>query len=113
MPDSISTHIRRLVIALSLAATGVAGSACAHVRSESHSVWEINGGNIDLVMTIPKIESQRLNPTGAQVDDSVLENYLAERVYPLNGTVRCPLVPPIVALASAPEFRRFDFTFKC
>jgi hypothetical protein len=113
MPGSIATHVRGFLIVLCITASGAAGTAYAHVRSESHSVWEVNGGNIDLVMTIPKIESQRLNPTGPQVDDVMLESYLAERVYPLNGGVRCPLVPPIVSLASAPEFRRFDFTFKC
>jgi hypothetical protein len=107
----------RLLMALSLAVLLAAGAlapiAAAHVRSESHSVWEINGANVDLVMTIPKVESQRLNPAGPQVDDPVIEKYLADRVFPLNGKVRCPLVPPIVALSSAPEFRRFDFTYKC
>jgi hypothetical protein len=88
-------------------------AAVAHVRSESHSVWEINGQNIDLVMSIPKIETQRLNPNGPQVDDLKLEKYLSDRIYPLNGAQRCALVPPIVALSSAPEFRRFDFTYKC
>lgn len=116
MPSLFGSLARRLLVALSVVLTGmvfIVTRADAHVRSESHSVWEINGGNIDLVMTIPRVESQRLNPTGPEVDDSVLEQYLAGRVYPLNGAVRCPLVPPIVALSSAPEFRRFDFTFKC
>src|SRR5580704_12918659 len=106
----------RFLVALIVVLTGMMIAltrADAHVRSESHSVWEINGGNIDLVMTIPKLEIQRLNPAGPEASDAVLEQYLADRVYPLNGTVRCPLVPPIVALSSAPEFRRFDFTFKC
>ena len=98
---------------LALGFAALAPTAFAHVRSESHSVWEINGGNIDLVMTIPKVESQRLNPNGPQVDDPVIEKYLSDRVYPLSAKVRCPLVPPIVALSSAPEFRRFDFTYKC
>ena len=100
-------------LALVLAACTLAPTAQAHVRSESHSVWEINGVNVDLVMTIPKIETARLDPRGGQVDDSVLEKYLADRVYPLAGKVRCPIEPPIVALSSAPEFRRYDFTFKC
>ena len=99
-----------LVLAL---VTVLPSAALAHVRSESHSVWEINGQNIDLVMTIPKIETQRLNPNGPQVDDPTLEKYLSDRTYPLAGEARCALVPPVVALSSAPEFRRFDFTFKC
>jgi hypothetical protein len=116
MAAALGVRVRRVLIVLGLALAGAAGLACtasAHVRSESHSVWEINGGNIDLVMTIPKVETQRLNPNGPQVDDAALEKYLADRVYPLNGPTRCALVPPIVALSAAPEFRRFDFTFKC
>ena len=117
MPPSSGLMWRRLLLVLGLAMLGAAGvmepKAWAHVRSESHSVWEINGNDVDLVMTIPKIESQRLNPNGPQVDDPVLETYLANRVFPLSGKVRCPLVPPIVALSSAPEYRRYDFTFKC
>ena len=109
--------VRQLTIIACMAAMGaacaLAPAAQAHVRSESHSVWEINGGAIDLVMTVPKVETPRLNPNGPQIDDAALEKYLADRVYPLTGKVRCPLEPPIVALSSAPEFRRFDFTFKC
>src|SRR5665213_260052 len=116
MPGFVGVFSRRLLIVLVAVLTATVLTVTrvdAHVRSESHSVWEINGGNIDLVMTIPKLESRRLNPAGPEVSDSVLEQYLADRVFPLSGAVRCPLVPPIIALSSAPEFRRFDFTFKC
>jgi hypothetical protein len=116
MSPDVALMVRQWATALCLTVLSVLGGsslAAAHVRSESHSVWEINGANIDLVMTIPKVESQRLNPTGPQVDDAVLEKYLADRVFPLTNTVRCPVVPPIVALSSAPAFRRFDFTYKC
>jgi len=116
MPRLCGAFSRRLLIVLIAVLTATVLTMTrvdAHVRSESHSVWEINGGNIDLVMTIPKLESRRLNPAGPEVSDSVLEQYLADRVFPLSGAVRCPLVPPIIALSSAPEFRRFDFTFKC
>ena len=34
--------------------------AQAHVRSQSHSVWEINGRTVDVVVTIPDIEAKRL-----------------------------------------------------
>ena len=108
-----SRRLLIVLIAVSTATVLTAPRVDAHVRSESHSVWEINGGNIDLVMTIPKLESRRLNSAGPEVSDSELEQYLADRVFPLNGALRCPLVPPIIALSSAPEFRRFDFTFKC
>ena len=37
-----------------------AGSATGHTRSQSHSVWEINGTAVDLVMTIPTLETDRI-----------------------------------------------------
>ena len=117
MTASFGALLRRFALLIGLTVLAVAGAlalpASAHVRSESHSVWEINGRDVDLVMTIPKIESQRLSANGAQVDDATLEKYLADRVYPLTGKDRCQVVPPIVALSAAPEFRRFDFTYKC
>ena len=117
MTVSFGALLRRFALLIGLVVLAAAGAlalpASAHVRSESHSVWEINGRDVDLVMTIPKIESQRLNANGPQVDDATLEKYLADRVYPLTGKDRCAVVPPIVALSAAPEFRRFDFTYKC
>jgi len=104
--------LRLVLVALALTLVG-AKAGYAHVRSESHSVWEINGGNIDLVMTIPKIESARLGPKGAQPSDQAMESYLGSKIYPIANGFPCKLVPPIEALSSAPEFRRFDFTFKC
>jgi hypothetical protein len=106
-------RLAALLVLAMLAAALWPDLARAHVRSESHSVWEINGRHVDLVITIPKIESQRLNPAGPQVDDAALEKYLADRIYPLNGEARCALEPPITALSAAPEYRRFDFTFTC
>ncbi len=87
--------------------------AQAHVRSESHSVWELNGGHVDLVMTIPALEAGRLTAGRGQPSDAALETYLAARVYPLAGGRRCALVPPIQVLGARPGFRRFDFTFAC
>ena len=104
----------RLWLALILALSALAAApARAHVRSESHAVWEINGGNVDLVLTLPKIETARLAPNGGQPTDEALEQYLSAMVYPLAGKTRCPIVPPVVALSAAADFRRYDFTFKC
>ena len=87
--------------------------AAAHTRSQSHSVWEINGSNIDLVMTIPNIEADRLGSgSGSPSDDEVMR-YLIPRVYPLASGKPCDLVPPVQPLAATPGFRKFDFTFKC
>jgi hypothetical protein len=90
-----------------------AAGAQAHVRSESHSVWEINGTGIDLVMTIPAVESGKLTPSGSQPSDEELKAYVGARVYPSGDGERCLLVPPVTVLSARPGFRKLDFTFKC
>ncbi|CAN7142448.1 HupE/UreJ family protein [Phenylobacterium sp. LjRoot225] len=103
----------RLLRLLTLAAAVLAATAAAaHVRSESHSVWEINGRNVDLVMTLPSLETARLS-RGGQPSDADLSRYLAERVHPLADGRRCALVPPVHALGARAGYRRFDLTFTC
>jgi hypothetical protein len=85
--------------------------ASAHTRSESHSVWEINGQDVDLVMTIPDVEINRLE-NKAPSDDQI-KDYLKSRVYPIAGGQRCTVVPPIQTLSAAGGFHKYDFTFKC
>src|SRR5471032_622200 len=87
--------------------------ARAHVVSESNSVWEIDGGNIDLIMTIPDLEAHRLTPDGPPPSDARLKSYLGTRVYPIAQGKPCSLVPPIETMSAVPGFRKFDFTFKC
>jgi hypothetical protein len=106
--------IRRCVAGVWLVALCLGGSlAAAHTRSQSHSVWEINGSNIDLVMTIPAVEADRINSASGSPSDDEVMRYLVPRVYPLASNNRCELVPPVQALAATPGFRKFDFTFKC
>jgi len=100
-------------VVLGLAATLATGVAVAHTRSQSHSVWEINGQEIDLVMTIPTIEVDRLANGGTSPDDETLKNYLTARVFPLGDGKRCALVPPVETLSATPGFRKLDFTFHC
>jgi hypothetical protein len=88
-------------------------AAGAHTRSQSHSVWEINGPDVDLVMTIPVLEVDRLSDDQSEPSDDRVRNYLAERVYPLSAGKRCALVPPVQTLAAAAGFRKYDFTFAC
>lgn len=95
---------------LALMASTTAG---AHTRSQSHSVWEINGGAVDLVMTIPTIEADRLATGSESPSDDRLKSYLVERVYPIKAGRRCELVPPIETLAALSGYRKYDFTFKC
>ncbi len=98
--------------ALAAAVFGVP-DAGAHTRSQSHSVWEFKGADVDLVMTIPVPEADRLSTDQSAPSDDRLKAYLAERVYPLAGGRRCPVVPPVQTLSAAAGFRKFDFTFKC
>jgi hypothetical protein len=105
--------ISRFVRWTLLAAAFAACTAGAHTRSESHAVWEIRGAEVDLVMTIPALEADRLsNDHGSPSDDRV-KTYLAERVYPLSGGRRCEAVPPVQTLSAAAGFRKYDFTFRC
>ena len=87
--------------------------AAAHTRSQSHSVWEIKGTDVDLVMTIPVVEANRLSGDQSAPSDDRLKAYLIERVYPLAAGRRCVLLPPVQALSAAAGFRKFDFTFAC
>ncbi len=98
--------------ALVAAAVG-ASAAGAHTRSESHSVWEIKGTDVDLVTTIPALEADRLSKDQMAPSDEQLKAYLSERVYPLSSGRRCELVPPIQTLSAAAGYRKLDFTFKC
>jgi hypothetical protein len=87
--------------------------ATAHTRSESHSVWEINGQNVDLVMTIPGIEINRLATGNQAPSDDQVKDYLQARVYPIAGGQRCAVVPPIQTLSATAGFHKYDFTFRC
>ena len=105
--------MRRLLFALAFGWIALAAPAQAHTRSESHSVWEINGPNIDLVMTLPEVEARRLSPTGPPPSDDLIKAYLTQRVYPTAGGKRCALEPPVETLSATPGFRKYDFTFRC
>src|SRR5271169_1947753 len=95
------------------AACLAAGAAGAHTRSQSHSVWEISGPDVNLIMTIPVAETDRLAADGASPSDDAVKGYLTPRVYALAGDRRCELIPPVETLSAAQGFRKYDFTFKC
>ena len=98
---------------LLLAGCLAAFASAAHTRSQSHSVWELNGSDIDLVMTVPVIEADRITGTTGAPNDDQVTDYLLARVYPLSKNRRCALVPPVATLSAAQGFRKFDFTFHC
>ena len=103
--------LRRALFAALLALAAASGAA-AHVRSESHGVWEIDGPKVDLTLTVAEADLRAL-ANGAIPADASLKAYLAARLYPLNGETPCALVPPVTTLAAASGFRKFDFTFRC
>lgn len=87
--------------------------ASAHVRSESRTSWEIDGTSVDVIVTMPTIETLRLSSDGNQPSDAELKAYLIDRVYPLSNGARCQLSPPIEVRSSTIEYRKFDLTFDC
>lgn len=99
----------RFLLALLL----LSAPAFAHTRSESHAVWEIDGTDIDLILTLAEPDTTRFAAGGAPVADGVLQTYLTERIYPLAEGKRCALVPPVETLSAVPGFRTYDFTFRC
>ncbi|HWM67827.1 MAG TPA: HupE/UreJ family protein [Steroidobacteraceae bacterium] len=100
---------RWVVLALLFAA----GSAAGHTRSQSHSVWEINGTAVDLVMTIPTIETDRLGEGPTAPSNERIKAYLTDRIYPIAAGRRCALLPPVETLAALSGYQKYDFTFKC
>jgi len=103
----------RLAAAVILVMFGIVGQAQGHTLSESNSLWEIRGKDIDMVMTIPVRELQRLGKSGEIPADGVIIKYLSDRIYPLAGGERCSLLPPVEPLSATPGFRKYDFTFRC
>lgn len=91
----------------------VGAPAYAHVRSQSHSVWEINGRIVDVVVTIPDIEAKRLGSDASPVTPERLRDYLTQKTYAAADGRRCALVPPVEILTALAGFSKFDFTFKC
>jgi hypothetical protein len=106
-------RLARLAGAILLFALGQSGEARAHTLSESHSLWEIRGKNVDMVMTIPARELQRLGKNGDMPADNAVIRYLSGRVYPIAAGARCSLVPPVEPLSATTGFRKYDFTFEC
>src|SRR5712675_2574218 len=105
----MSAASRWVILALLFAA----GSAAGHTRSQSHSVWEINGTAVDLVMTIPTIETDRIGDGAAAPSEDLIKSYLTARVYPIAAGRRCALIPPVETLAALSGYHKYDFTFKC
>lgn len=85
----------------------------AHTRSTSHSIWEIDNTSVDVVLTLPIVEANRVGPSGAPPSDAELSAYFTTKMYPIAGEAPCQLIPPVQPLSASSGFRKLDFTFKC
>jgi HupE / UreJ protein len=101
------------IVCLICALVLVPRSAEPHTRSQSHSVWEINGQFVDAVLTIPDIEADRLATEATPVTSARVRDYLVQKIYPFADGKRCALIPPVEELSALSGFRKYDFTFKC
>ncbi|MGA2190209.1 MAG: HupE/UreJ family protein [Steroidobacteraceae bacterium] len=89
------------------------GGAQAHTRSESHSSWQIAGPVVRLQFTVPDLEARRLAPGGGDPSNEALAAYLAARLGVTAQGRECPASEPPRAVASAPQYRRFEFQLRC
>jgi hypothetical protein len=107
--DALARLVALALVAACVAATPVS----AHTRSESQSLWELGPQHVDLVVTFADVESDRLSKDGHAPSDAALKAYIADRMYPVAGGRRCPLVPPIEEQSAVAGFHKFDLTFDC
>jgi len=105
-------------IAVGWLAVGVLGygsPASAHSRSVSYSSWLIDGHQADITLRVATLELTRLGPGAGspRALDSVLANYLADRLQLVaSGTVCAPIHPPR-SLAAPPGNAAFEWRVDC
>ena len=102
----------RLSIAIVLLMLGT-DSSLAHTPSETHSSWNVDGGNVRVDFTVGATESQRLTSDGSIPSLEVLGRYLGQRVSAASSTGKCPSLAAPRSLASVPGFQRLEFQFRC
>src|SRR5437763_13952032 len=104
----------RVVVALVLAlGPGLSAPAFAHTRSETHSAWQIKGATVHLQFTVPDLEAKRITPDGDMPSVEQLGNYVAGHVGALSGDQACKMTEGPRPLATAPGYRRYEFTLEC
>jgi hypothetical protein len=91
----------------------IATAAQAHVKSESHSVWRIDGATVNLDYSVPLTETVRLATTGGvqPPDDRLLDYFKAHLSVSAKGG-DCRLTNSR-AVRATDQFRRFEFAFQC
>lgn len=87
--------------------------ALAHVKSESHSVWRIDGSTVSLEYSVPLTETVRLAESpGVQPPDSKLLDYFSQRISVSAQAGACQAAKPR-AVQATDQFRRFELRFAC
>lgn len=87
--------------------------AHAHVKSESHSVWRINGTTVNLDYSVPLTETIRLAVTpGVQPPNERLLDYFIKNISVSAKGGDCKMTTQR-AVTATDQFRRFEFAFQC
>ncbi len=87
--------------------------ARAHIKSESHSVWRIDGANVGLDYSVPLTETIRLSAiAGVQPGDARLLEYFKDHLSVSSQGGACRLAQSR-AVRATDQFRRFEFSFHC
>ncbi|MDR3519032.1 MAG: HupE/UreJ family protein [Azospirillaceae bacterium] len=87
----------------------------AHTRSESYALWEINGAQVHLTLTVPILELDRIPMAAGGDAGAELRTYLATRVGVSAGddAAVCPVVDGPHSLAASEGYARVDWIFRC
>jgi hypothetical protein len=93
---------------------GLVGVTHAHTKSTSYSNWRLEGSNVRLTLTIPLVETARLNQPGeTQPSNAQVAAYLTPRLSVTEGGKSCPRAGTPKPLTATTQFRRFEILFKC
>ncbi|HEY4264274.1 MAG TPA: hypothetical protein VGM72_03085 [Micropepsaceae bacterium] len=97
-----------------------AGPAGAETRSASYGLWNVTGGTVRILYTLPDAEAKRLAAPGAPVlTTKQVADYILAHMGVSHRGKACPIVDQgedlglINTLALTPGFLRFEMVFQC
>ena len=85
----------------------------AHNRSQSFSVWSIDGPEVNAVFTVKAREVTRLLALEPQLLPTALTNHLQETVQVEGNSLPCPLQGRAKSLPAEPGYLRASLNFHC
>ncbi len=86
--------------------------AGAHTKSETQSIWRVEGSSVHVTFTVPNLEARRLSADNSIPNDQIIGAYIGEHVKVLHGENQCPS-DGVRSLTAAPNFSRFESVFRC